>query len=215
VTLVVFGRAPEPGACKTRLQPRLGAEGAAALYAALLDDTCRLAATIPGPRVLCVDGDPAHPVLTRLATEWGLSVTAQGPGDLGARMRRAMEPALASGPVCLIGSDLPTLQTADLAAGFSSLARHEVVFGPAADGGYWLVGLRPSGRAHLAALFDDQEWSTPSVLTATLARVSGAALLATHADLDEPADLDRLCAALDPRVGPATRRALHVLGLVC
>jgi hypothetical protein len=70
---------------------------------------------------------------------------AQGGGDLGRRMRRAIA-ACPPGPVVLVGADIPALSAEHVAAAFRLVGRHEVVFGPAADGGFWLVGVRRSPR---------------------------------------------------------------------
>ncbi len=98
------------------------------------------------------------------------SVTAigQGRGDLGGRMRQAID-ACPPGPVVLIGADIPALRAAHVAAAFRLLGAHDLVFGPAMDGGFWLFGARR--RPPPSALFKKIRWSTPYALADTLARL--------------------------------------------
>ncbi|HEY0837706.1 MAG TPA: DUF2064 domain-containing protein, partial [Azospirillum sp.] len=88
-------------------------------------------------------------------------------GDLGARMVRPLR-ALPPGPVVVVGSDIPDLDAPHVARAFRALGRHAFVFGPAGDGGYWLVGARRSRRVP-AGLFRDVRWSTEHALADTLA----------------------------------------------
>jgi len=121
----------------------------------------------------------------------GRPVIAQETGDLGRRMAAAMA-AMPPGKVVLVGSDIPGIARAHVAAAFGALDDHDAVFGPARDGGYWLVGLAPALRA--AALFAGVRWSSAPALADTLAglpagvRVARVALLS---DIDDGADLAR------------------------
>lgn len=124
----------------------------------------------------------------------GLNVTPtrpQGGGDLGARMARALSQA-AAGPAVLIGADIPDIRSRHIAEAFRLLGRHDWVFGPAEDGGYWLVGARRRPRLRLP--FGGVRWSHPETLADTLDNLSdqSVALLETLADVDEAADLARL-----------------------
>jgi len=112
-TLIVFARAPVPGQVKTRLEQRLGGR-AVAIYEAFLDDTCAIGAGVDAARVLSVTGGATHPAVTRIAAAHGFTVARQGSGDLGARMHHAIESTLEAGggPVCILGSDAPTLPRA-------------------------------------------------------------------------------------------------------
>jgi uncharacterized protein len=205
-TLVVFARAPVEGQVKTRLARAIGAQRACALYRAFLEDVCALAGSVDARRVLAVDGPLDHPELQRLALENGLELRAQVPGDLGTRMRAALEESL---PACVIGTDAPTLPRAWLEEALAEVGRHDAVIGPSADGGYWLLGLqRP-----IPELFRDLPWSTGEVLPATLERLRGrrAHLLPFHYDVDDEAGLRLLSAHLGlvgTEVAPATRKAL-------
>ncbi len=209
-SLIVFARAPIEGQVKTRLAQSVGAAAACALYLAFLDDVCALAGSVDARRILAVDGPIDHPDLVRLALVNGLERRPQAPGDLGARMQAALESAL---PACVIGTDAPTLCRDKLEEALAAVGHHDVVVGPSADRGYWLIGLsRP-----IPELFRDMQWSTREVLPATLERLRGrrAHVLPFHYDVDEEADLRHLSAhlgVLGAEVAPATRRALTTLG---
>jgi uncharacterized protein len=115
----------------------------------------------------------------------GMQVVGQGSGDLGERMRRALA-GCPPGPAVLVGSDIPALGSDHIAHAFRLLGRHEFVFGPAADGGFWLVGARRS--PYLPPLFGNVRWSSPHALQDVLAdlprRVS-VGLAATLEDVDD------------------------------
>lgn len=199
--LMVFAKAPLPGLAKTRLMPALGAQGAAALAARLLDHTLAQAAAV-GPDValaLWTTPDPDHPAFTALARRHRLSLRLQGEGDLGARMHRAFvqtlpaaDSPLANCPALLLGTDAPALTTARLREALTALDSHDAVFVPALDGGYALVGLRRPAPT----LFEGMRWSTPEVMADTRLRARAAGLrwveLAPVADVDVPADLIHL-----------------------
>src|SRR4051812_19321568 len=142
--LYVFARAPEPGRVKTRLVPAVGAEGAAALHAAFIDDVCALSGGVASRRVLSVAGDPDHPELVRIAAREGMERVRQPDGDLGARLASAIADGIGAGAsrVAIIGTDSPSLPTQSLVDAFELLRDAAIVIGPADDGGYWLVGAR-------------------------------------------------------------------------
>ena len=114
----------------------------------------------------------------------------QGGGDLGRRMHRAMR-ALPPGPAIIVGTDIPDLGAAHIAHAFRALGDHDAVFGPAADGGYWLVGFRRSPR--IPDAFEGVRWSTEHALEDTLANLVGldVAFLETLEDVDDGAALSR------------------------
>jgi rSAM/selenodomain-associated transferase 1 len=184
--LIVFAKAPVAGYAKTRLGAVLGPEGAARLAERLLIETtaCALEAGV-GPVELCCAPDADHPAFAALARRNELTLTAQGAGDLGARMRRAFERVLrVHARAILIGTDAPGLDARYLRAAALQLESHDAVLGPALDGGYTLIGLkRPA-----AALFEGIAWSTPQVLAQTRERL--ARLELAHAELDALADID-------------------------
>lgn len=203
--VIVFAKAPVPGQAKTRLAPALGAEGAAALAARMLHHTLAEArAAALGPVELCGAPDTTHPLLQAAAAACGAALSAQGDGDLGARMHRAFERALAAGGrALLIGTDAPALDAAVLRQAAQALDRHDAVFVPALDGGYALVGL---ARAD-ARCFEGMRWSHAAVMADTRVRLQSAGLrwaeLPPVADIDEPADLAQLPASWLPFALPA------------
>lgn len=194
-TLVIFLRAPRRGAVKRRLARAVGQKAAYDFYAR---ESAALIRRLGGdPRwrtVLAVTPDS----FARRARFWppGLKRIGQGGGDMGARMARAFFD-LPPGPVVLIGSDIPAINADHIARAFAALARAESVFGPAVDGGYWLVGLarrRINPRALAPRLFQRVRWSTPHALEDTRARLPAgtqAALLDVLEDVDDAGALAR------------------------
>jgi rSAM/selenodomain-associated transferase 1 len=114
----------------------------------------------------------------------------QGQGDLGDRMGAIFRNA-PIGPVVIIGADIPGITPALIEKAFRALGDHDAVFGPATDGGYWLVGMKRGTRAVPAHLFENVRWSTKHALADTVASLSGAqvAMLDTLRDVDVAADL--------------------------
>ena len=192
--LIVFAKAPVAGTVKTRLIPALGAAGAAALAAWLLERTLAAGMAAGFDQVeLCVAPDTSHPAFGALAAAHRLTLTVQGEGDLGARMDRALTRVLREHHhALLIGTDAPALDTARLRDAARALHDADAVFVPALDGGYALVGLR---RAQ-PALFQGIAWSTGQVMAQTRERARAAGLTWTERDplpdIDEPADLVHL-----------------------
>ncbi len=192
--VIVMAKAPVAGHAKTRLIPALGAEGAAQLAQRMLRHAIAqaLAAEV-GPVELCCAPDARHADFAELAADARVMLSEQGEGDLGARMARALQRALATHDrVLLIGTDAPALDAAVLRVARERLADHDAVLGPAFDGGYTLIGL----RRFVPALFEAMPWSTPQVLARTRERLHAAGLhhaeLAPLHDIDEPADLVHL-----------------------
>lgn len=203
-SVVVMTRAPLPGATKTRLTPLLGHRGCARLHRALIEHTLAAAAGAVGAaRVVVAVDPPGHldtvGALARPIAPGG-ELIAQTGDDLGQRMAAASAAAHArhGGPVVVVGTDLPTLTAAIITDALGCLQDgRDVVFGPAIDGGYYLVALtRPAPELFTlpAAM-----WGGPDVLAASLARAADAGLrvaqLAPRRDLDTPEDLAALAGA--------------------
>jgi len=193
--LIVFARAPRPGRVKSRLVSALGAAGAARLQARMLERTLATARAAKCATVeLHCAPHAGHPLFRSLARRHGIRLKVQSAGDLGERMRRALEDALARGDAAvLIGSDCPALRAADIRAAFDALrAGVDAVVAPAEDGGYPLIGLRRVSRD----LFDGMRWGGPGVLADTRARLARLRWtwteLRTLWDVDRPEDLARL-----------------------
>lgn len=113
----------------------------------------------------------------------------QGRGDLGERMARALF-AFGTGPVFLIGSDIPGIDRGHVAHAFAELRESDAVLGPAADGGFWGVGLAQAGRP-VATLFNSVRWSGPQTMADTIRSMAGLriAFTETLSDVDCAADL--------------------------
>lgn len=214
--LTVFARPPLPGRAKSRLSPALPAAFAATLYEGMLADALTAAtACRADARAIAwseAEGAPGAP--------HGFAAFTQVRGDLGARLADAFGRALAvpDARAVVVGSDCPALHAAALDAAFVALETHDVVVGPASDGGYWLLGLaRPAPQ-----LLRDMPWSTAAVCALTLERAAALGLrvarLETLADLDTPADLAVLvgeCARGGAQAcGPRTNAALRGMGLL-
>ncbi len=203
-SLILFARAPVPGQVKTRLEPRLGPHGAAALYRAFLEDAGRVyLKPALWKSVLSADPDPGCPPFdSYFPAPW--ERTAQAAGDLGRRLAAAFDAEFRAGApsAVAIGSDHPALAVARLEEVFGLLdSSHEAVLVPAADGGYCAIGL--GSGAPVDEIFRDVPWSTDAVLARTLARLESAGLrhrvLASAYDVDRPEDLEILRRDLDSR----------------
>ncbi len=158
---------------KTRLSPPLAPDDACRLYEAFLEDLFRRLQGLRGVEatVWYAGGDPAR--LSRFVPDRA-RLAPQADGDLGARLVAAFETLLAGGgaPAVIVGSDSPDLPVRQVRRAFQKLRRHDVVLGPAADGGYWLVGL----RAPAPSLFAGIDWGSDRVFAQTLQRVERAGL---------------------------------------
>src|SRR5262249_365584 len=151
---------------KGRLASEIGATAAARFYRALLADQIRrLAHDRRWTLWLFVtpERDIAHPVWRSVLR---LKTKGQGQGDLGARMKRPFR-VLPPGPIVLVGSDIPLMRPHHIWRAFRLLDQHDLVFGPASDGGFWLIGGRRL-RPLPARLFDGVRWSTVQTFAETL-----------------------------------------------
>ncbi len=196
VAVAILGRAPVAGEAKTRLIPRLGAHGAAALQAWMLQRAVATALVADvGPVSLWCAGDPAHPEFALCRAFGKLSLRRQGEGDLGERMLQALAGSPAPGGTLLVGTDCPVLTPGLLRQAAAALADHEAVAIPAEDGGYVLLGTRRPAPE----LFSGVEWGSAQVMAQTRERLRSLGWTwsepATLWDIDRPEDLDRLLAA--------------------
>lgn len=188
--LVVFARVPQAGRVKRRLGTEIGMIEAARFYRRVLDRQIQRMTRDPRWTVwLFVTPDAAlrHPA-------WHLVPVSrrkpQRQGDLGRRMKLPFA-TLPPGPVVLVGSDIPAMCPSHIARAFVLLGRHDLVFGPACDGGFWLVGARRV-RPLPFALFDGARWSTPTALADTLASLPRQVTVALADTLDDVDDADSL-----------------------
>lgn len=193
--VIVFARAPQPGAVKTRLIPLLGAEGAAALHAKLVKRTLETVRAASFARIeLHCAPDIEDPLFGFCAGHYGVFLKTQAGDDLGARMLGAFTQALAEcDRVLLVGSDCPALTSRHLRQAERAVRDGaDAVLAPCEDGGYALIGLRRVD----ARLFDGIAWGGPTVMAETRARLTRLNWrwheLDTLWDVDRPEDVARL-----------------------
>ena len=158
-TVIIFTRLPVLGTVKTRVARQIGAVAARTLHRRLVRRTLRrLAPDRRWRTVLAVTPERGR------WREWphALPRLSQGPGDLGRRMGHCLR-ACAGPRAVLVGTDIPDISAAAVARAFRALGRARFVFGPARDGGYWLIGWRRLGAWPRGAL-GQVRWSTPHAL---------------------------------------------------
>lgn len=183
--LVVIAKEPVPGRVKTRLTPPYTPVQAAALAEASLADTLTAVAAAPAPRrVLVLAGRPGH-WLPR-----GFEVVVQRGAGLDERLAHAF--AAAGGPAVVIGMDTPQVTPGVLTRAARALDESDAVFGPAADGGWWLLGLRRPDPALLLGV----PMSRPDTGAHQLARLRGLRVttLRTLTDVDTAIDAAHVAA---------------------
>jgi uncharacterized protein len=189
--LVLFVRAPLLGVGKRRLASDAGDIAALRFERAMLGLLSRRLARDRRWR-LRLSVSPDSSVARRRLWPNAASIRPQGAGDIGARMHRALA-SCPPGPAVMIGADIPHLVARHIADAFRLLGRHDLVFGPAADGGFWLVGARRSPR--LPPLFGPVRWSGPHALAdvlGNLPRRVSVGFAARLEDVDDAAALRRL-----------------------
>ena len=198
--LVVFAKPPLPGVAKTRLIPALGPARAAHLAAALLDHTLREASSA-GSGALWLYSTARHGLLAGMARRHGARRRLQRGADLGERMAHALQRVCRDAPAALLlGADCPALDAACLRIAATALHDADVVFVPALDGGFVLVGCRAAAAAAMTRLFADQAWSVADVMQRMRKGLGELELswveLEAFADIDTPDDLAALPPAL-------------------
>jgi hypothetical protein len=225
--VIVMARYPEAGKAKTRLIPLLGPDGAALLHRQLVTHTLSTVEMLACRRSVHFDVCFTGGSSIDMATMFGRQhvYRSQSTGDLGDRLYAAAAEAFGSGltKVILIGTDCPLLTSETLSEALDALDHHDVVLGPAVDGGYYLIGMRSLYKP----IFEGIAWGGPTVLAETIeaCRRIGArfALLTELSDVDVPADLAawghaRLAQAEDQPalsiVIPARNEATHLAATI-
>jgi len=158
--LVIFLKAPRRGSVKKRLAARIGDGSALSFYRRMIAETLLLARDSRWRTTLAITPDRGRSWLRRLSKK-NFDVMPQGSGDLGRRMARAIQ-YFAPSRVLVIGTDTPGLSAGIIAGAFKHLRSHDAVFGPAVDGGFWLVGFAKPQRAR--RIFSDVRWSSKFAL---------------------------------------------------
>jgi uncharacterized protein len=191
--LIVFTRYPAPGQAKTRLIPALGKVGAATVHRQMTEHILLQVRKLRSNRGVSIsihfDGDSCEQMQDWLGAD--LVYQPQVNGDLGLRMMRSIEGAFQAGidRVVLIGTDCPGLNAELLGKAFQQLQTHDLVLGPAFDGGYYAIGM----RYFIPELFVNISWSTDRVLLQTVEIANRLNLAVDYlpflADVDRPEDL--------------------------
>ena len=204
--VIVFTRAPRPGQVKTRMMPYLGSEECAELLTCFLTDIRDRLQRTGADMIVCYDdstGGKAEPLRSIFGSK-ARYIPQRGSG-LGQKMEAAFADAFGMGysSCLLMGSDIPEVSSEDIVDASYRLERSDIVIGPSADGGYWLIGMhRPQ-----SCLFRDREYSHGSVLEELIQTAEEKGLryelAAKHQDMDTPQDLK------DYRVRMRADRALR------
>ncbi len=207
--LGIFAKHWEPGKVKTRLARTIGESHAATLQALFVAALIERLAKV-GDRRMIAYWPPESRASFAAAVQDRFELLPQAKGDLGERMQAFFVAALARAErVVLIGSDSPDVPLATLAQAIDALAEHNIVLGPAADGGYYLIGL----ARRLPSIFQGVAWGSRDVWQQTTARLKAAGLgwheLPPWYDVDELADL----AALRKRLPAAAATDQHLARL--
>ncbi|MCO7246501.1 TIGR04282 family arsenosugar biosynthesis glycosyltransferase [Halomonas sp. Mc5H-6] len=189
--LHLLAKAPLPGQAKTRLAPLLGTEGAADAHAQLVRhcvaNACK---TLAADHItLWTALDHTHPLFSELYEHFGMTLAQQPEGNLGVRIRHALNSS--SGPAMVMGSDCPSITSDLITACMQQLSTHDVVMLPAEDGGYGLIGT----HGDYPGLFELIPWGSDRVLSATRQRIEALGLRASYPttvwDVDRPEDWQR------------------------
>jgi len=181
---------PHPGRVKTRLAADIGTVRAAWWFRHQSSQLARRLSRAPRWRTVLAVSPDVEGLESRVWPQ-PIARVPQGQGNLGTRMARAFQTA-GHGPTVIIGADIPAIMPHHIAKAFRALGSHDAVFGPALDGGYWLIGLKNPARL-ANRVFRNVRWSTEFALADTRANLSGCktALIDTLRDVDTLDDLGR------------------------
>jgi rSAM/selenodomain-associated transferase 1 len=216
--LYIIAKAPRAGLAKTRLGRAIGDEAAIVLYRAFLRDLAARFAKVPFDCGWYVTPPDAWDDISPLV-DWDgreTRILFQGEGDLGERQRELFRGAAARGEerVVLIASDSPQLTVEVVKRAFRELRRHDLVFGPTYDGGYYLIGMRGFEDVFRGVAMSIGTELEDIVAAAELAGLSVGRVETTF-DVDEVEDLEHLRRLVEHRTDlAATRVALEELGLL-
>lgn len=183
---VVFAREPEVGKVKTRLAQSIGASKACEAYRLMLVYTLEILQSSDAPVIVYLTPESKTDFLREKSFPKGFHVRKQVEADLGEKMHSMFDDMFAEGhdQVVLVGSDCPALSVGHIQRAFTNLNKYDCVFGPAVDGGYYLVGQSACSRN----VFEGISWSTETVMQETrelLARQGW-----SYGELDKLSDVD-------------------------
>lgn len=205
--IAIFAKFPEPGSVKTRLIPELGAERAAELAEAFLEDTVTMARKLDWAECIIAATKALERPYFKPDEVW-----LQSEGDLGERLEKILRLALKrSHMVLAIGADTPNLPPELLKSARQALATADAVLGPSLDGGFYLIGLKDCPIGVLEGI----QWSHSTTLAATTAKLEQfgmkTVLINPWYDVDSHDDLERLRRQLtaDPASAPRTAELLR------
>lgn len=186
-TLYIFAKAPVMGRAKTRLAADIGVVHAKRLYRAMMGEVLR---NVQDPRWDTVLAVTPPSALGHVPDWQGVSQIAQVPGSLSPRLATIF---LRKGPTIVIGTDCPQVTAADIGDAFAELKSQSVVFGPASDGGFWLMGANGPLKRDF---FDGVRWSHEQTLSDVADRTDGAfGVLRKLTDVDDLQALRQLKAS--------------------
>ena len=186
--LIIFVKAPRPGAVKTRLAQAIGVVGACRAYSLLTERVLSNVNDIDAVQIRFTPDDAEKEIKHWVKPGW--QCRPQGAGDLGQRLQLAFEESFRSGfrKVAIIGSDCPDVTSRDIRTAWATLEACDLALGPAHDGGYWLIALKQV----VPILFEGIAWGTDSVLGETVRRANASGLkvelLRQLRDIDTEAD---------------------------
>ncbi len=165
--LFIMLKEPGAGRVKTRLGADIGMTSAAWWFRHQSRDLIRRLGRDPRWQTVLAVSPDQEGLQSRI---WPADLPRwpQGRGNLGDRMGTILRTA-SKGPVVIIGADIPGITPTLIEKAFRALGDHDVVFGPAIDGGYWLVGMKRGGRSVPVGLFNGVRWSTEHALADTVA----------------------------------------------
>ncbi|KAB7614836.1 glycosyltransferase [Amylibacter sp. SFDW26] len=189
-TLFIMVKEPHPGRVKTRLGRDLGLTSAAWWFRHQTRKLIRAVGYDPRWQTVLAVSPDIEGLKSRI---WPADLPrwAQGQGDLGDRMGRIFcEGPL--GSIVIVGADIPNITPHLINKAFRALGNHDAVFGPAPDGGYWLIGLKNGVNAVPSKMFENVRWSTEHALSDTIATLGDmrVAMIDTLQDVDTIRDLD-------------------------
>ena len=183
--LIIFIKAPRIGRVKTRLTKGIGRIAAWRFYKKTVWGLIKRVGSDNWKTTICLSPDDYKGSFFK----GGFNIIPQGGGDLGQRMQRVFD-TMPYGPVVLIGGDIPSIEKKHITRAFRALKNNQIVFGPAEDGGYWLVGMRRT-RMRITP-FSNVRWSTEHALKDTVANIpenTKIAYINTLNDVDTVEDL--------------------------